>query len=326
MLGFKGMDYHFPIEERENFYYSLLRALPHYHILLKTCDRVELYYDEPGAHPPKDTLFSLIQHLFGLASGVESPLVGENYIFHQLKQAYQQAIHNKTVSKILHILFQQAFHVGKKVRQKTNISKGALSHALAAFTIVKYYFKNLQNLRVTIIGVNRINEDLLKYFHKHEVKQIYLGNRTYEKAKELALKYNAQVFSLNSLKNVLRQTDVLLTTTSAPHPIIKTSDMPENKELLIIDLAVPPDVEKEIKTRKNILYFDVHDSEKMVTQSLQTRQEEKEKALRIISEETEKFYFSLTKIKEEKGGSCGNNKGYCEEFPPLSQTGGRSFQ
>ncbi|MGC8765980.1 MAG: hypothetical protein ACP5QT_08880 [Brevinematia bacterium] len=291
MWGFDGRDYHFSISEREEFYKRIINRLPDKYVLLKTCDRVELYYDNHKDSYEND--FNIAFHLFSLASGIKSPLIGEVYILHQIKKAYEEALFNKTTSRNLNLLFQKAFNAGKKIRNETKISEGAPSHSLAAYKIIKNNFSILKDLNITIIGVNKISEDLLKYFKKCGVRQIYLGNRTYEKALEISRKYEASVFKLDELRNVLSHTDVLISATSAPHIIVKQVDIPLDKDILIIDLAVPNDVESSVKELRNVKYYDVHETERLIISSMEKREEERKKAEKLAFIETEKFLISI---------------------------------
>jgi len=293
MVTFDGKDFNHSIEEREKFFNIVMQNRPFYSILIKTCDRTEIYYE--NCHPEND--FKTVEHLFGLTSGIESPLIGETEIFNQVKNAYLKALSENRVSKLLHNLFQRAFHVGKKVRSTTKISYGAISHSYAALKIIKNYFIDLYKLNITIIGVNKLNEDVLKYFQKFGVRQIYLGNRTYEKAIELGKKYNANVFKLDKLQDILSKTDVLISATSAPHSIVKENDINPDKDMLIIDLAVPYDVDQKVRSFKNIVYFDICDVENIVKESLKFREEEKNKAKEIVLNETDKFLKNLYKGK-----------------------------
>lgn len=293
MLSFKGKDFTYSIEEREIFFNKILASLPRYYILLKTCDRVELYYEAYNHENSLSETFLTLNHLFSLVSGLKSPLLGEIYIFHQVKKAYEDAVRQGKVNKMLHLVFQKAFHVGKKVRSETGISKGAPSHSLAVYKIVKEKFSSLDSLSVAIIGVNKINEDLMKYFCKSGVKQIFLGNRTFEKAKEFSEKYNALAFRLDKLREIIKSVDVLITATSAPHFIVRKEDIETNKNLLIFDISVPRNVDPRVKEYKNISYIDIEEVEKIVSLSLMDRERESKKAEKIVTEEAEKFLKNI---------------------------------
>jgi glutamyl-tRNA reductase len=293
MVTYEGKDFNYSIEEREQFYNSILKDRPFYSIVIKTCDRTEIYYESYCS----ENDFNTVAHLFGLTSGIESPLLGETEIFNQVKCAYFKAISENRVSKLLHSLFQRSFYVGKIVRSQTKISYGAISHSYATLKIIKNYFDDFSKLNITIIGVNKLNEDVLKYFNKYGARQIYLGNRTFEKAVSLGRIYNARVFKLDNLRDILCKTDVLISATSAPHTIVREEDLNINRQMLIIDLAVPYDVDQKVRTLKNILYYDVHDLENIVKESLRSREEEKLKAKEIVLYETDKYLRNIYKGK-----------------------------
>ncbi len=293
MFLFRGVDNKFSIYERERFY----RQNHFYgnYVLIKTCARVEVYIDEKTPFDfCKDV--PIIKRLFGLCAGILSPITGETHIFNQVKNSYQDAINNKTISKNLHILFQYAFYVGKKVRTLTQINNGSPGYPLVIYKFLKEYFKNnLSNKTITIIGVNQINESLMKYLYKKGTKQIYMGNRTYEKALALSKKYNAEAFMLSNLKEVISMSDIIITATSAPHTIIKKEFVPINKNLIIIDLAFPPDVDEEVKSFKNIIYLNTQDLENRVKDEIKKKAVEVKKVEIIIDDEIEKFILKINK-------------------------------
>ncbi len=291
MIGFKGKDYNYSIEEREIFFSEISKNLPEYYVLLKTCDRIELYYENKDLDLKDEKVFKTVKHLFGLASGIESPIIGECHILSQIKEAYYKSLNEGKTTRLLNILFQKAINVGKKVRNNTKISVGSPSHSLAAFNILKKIFVSLDKLKVTILGVNHLNEELLKYFLKYGVNQIFVGNRTYEKAFHLALKYNAFAFKLDVLEDILKQTDALIVATSAPHALVKPEHI--KKEMVIIDLSSPRNVDIRVKELTGVTYFDLHDTERIIRDSMNERLKEKEKAEKIIAEEVKKFYTYL---------------------------------
>jgi len=305
MLAFEGRDYHFPLEERELFYQEIRKRLPEYHVLVHTCDRVELYYEDDSLPLKRADLFLIVYHLFGVVSGIESPIVGECHVFAQVKKAYEEAVVNHTVSKTLHQLFQRAFHVGKKIRTLTKISEGAPSHSLAAFHIVRQRYTDFHHLRITILGVNHLNEEILRYFSKYGASQIFLGNRTYEKAVVLAQKYHAYAFSLDLLGQVLPYTDVLIVATSAPHVLVKKEDIPLEKDMLIIDLSSPRNVDRGVSELPRVVYYDLHETERIIAQAMSHRLGEKQKAMAMIEEEAQRFVDTLM---ESYGGEISSGR------------------
>jgi glutamyl-tRNA reductase len=279
---FNKSDY--SLSEREHLYESLCidESLPH--VMLKTCNRVEVYWGE-GRIDEND-----MRHLFRVASGLESSLIGERAIQGQLKLAYQEASHKYKLSSQLHKLFQIAIHAGKRVRTETKISEGAMSHSQITVDILKKEKVDLQNKIVSIIGVNKLTEDILKYLVSNKAVNIFLSNRHLDKAQNLADKYNGTAVSLENKQQMLEFTDVLISATSAPHTIIKKDDIRADKDMIIFDLAFPRDVDDALRNFENIKLYDLEDIEKQTKESLNLRYKEIEFAEVIIEEEIEKLY------------------------------------
>ncbi|HCL57144.1 MAG TPA: glutamyl-tRNA reductase [Spirochaetia bacterium] len=295
MILFKGLDHSFSIEEREayqkKFFYS---SLPENYVLLKTCNRVEMYYDIPEksfSHQEPET----VRHLFRLASGLESALIGENQVMHQVKKAYREAVQEKRISSGLHILFQSALRAGKKVRTLTGIGKGAMSHSQAVVEIIKKRNLSLKDMRITMIGVHQMNRNIVRYLVKDGCQTIFLGNRTFEKSKALADELGCSAFPLNFLKNILKQTDLLITATSAPHFIVRKEDFPQNKKMIIFDLAVPRDVEEAVGSITGVELYNISEVEKKQEQNLEKRRNEIHQAEKLIQFEVSHFMKKIGK-------------------------------
>ncbi len=281
------------ITEREKFYRQVLTRLPAHYVLISTCDRVELYEDDDQKpyYPDKKTVF----HLFRLAAGLESPLLGENQILHQVKTAYLFSLARGKVSKYLNMMFQAALHTGKRVRAETGISKGAPSHSLAAVELIKKLGIDLKKCRITIIGINNLNKTILRYLMKKGAGMILVGNKTFDKANELARQMNCAAFPLSELRQTLKETDILISATSAPHLIVHEDHFPRNKKMLIIDLAVPRDVDERIANRPGIDLYNISDIERMAEQNISQRKNEIQKADNMIFESAEIFLNEIKK-------------------------------
>lgn len=262
-------------------------------VALATCNRTEIYKGD-GEIPE-----SVIRHLFRVTTGLESSLVGEKAIQGQVKEAYIRASVNK-LSTSLHKLFQQALYVGKKVRTETGINRGAVSHSQATVDLLLTLKLDIRNSFITIIGAHNMNDKILFYLTKKGARTTFIGNRTYNKAKDLAAKYDSTVFHFDHLKNILNKTDILITSTSAPHPIIKSEKFPRNRSMTIIDLAVPSDIEDEIKQFSGVRYINNTGVEKTVNQNLELRTKEIEKAQEIVESEIDLFLHKLQNNKERK--------------------------
>lgn len=183
-------------------------SLPY--IFLKTCNRSELYYGEG------DVTEEVARHLFRVVSGLESAIVGERAVQGQVKEAYYTAKDQRWLPAELHKLFQSALLVGKRVRNETEISHGAVSHSLAALEILEDEGIDLKNARITLIGVNKLTADILKFLQNKGAKMVFLANRSQIKAHYLADPLGIKVYTLDEKQAFLSHTDILISATSAP--------------------------------------------------------------------------------------------------------------
>jgi glutamyl-tRNA reductase len=271
------------LEERENLAKSIFLTPDTPHVLLKTCNRVELYWGEGEISE------DIVRHLYRVASGLESALTGERAIQGQLKNAYLEAISKYKLSPQLNRLFQTAMHTGKRARSETGISKGAVSHSQVTVDMLKKENIDLKNKIVSIIGVNKLTEDILKFLTDKQAVNIYLSNRHLEKAEELAKLYKAASMPLREKRKMLAFTDILICATSAPHIMVRREDIPAGKEMLIFDLAFPRDVEPSLGNEVGIRLFDLEDIEQFAKNNLSLRNNEIHEVEQIIEEEIDKF-------------------------------------
>lgn len=261
------------------------------YIFLKTCNRSELYY---GTGDVSD---EVARHLFRVVSGLESAIVGERAVQGQVKEAYYTAKDQRWLPAELHKLFQSALQVGKRVRNETEISHGAVSHSLAALEIIEDEKVDIKNARITIIGVNKLTADILKFLQNKGAKMVFLANRSQIKAHYLADPLGIQVYSLDEKQEFLSNTDILISATSAPHLIIHKEDIPKDKHLLAIDLAFPRDIDSRLNDLPNVHLYNIRDVEQKVRQNIEVRQTEVEKAEVIIEEEIEEMQETLERRK-----------------------------
>ena len=282
------------IGKREQFLFELKERRNGHGILLSTCNRVEWYHGQGDVSP------EIARHLFRVVSGLESSIVGETAIVNQVKTAYQDASRQKPLHKSLHKLFQTALFVGKKVRTKTGISNGAMSHSQAVVDMLLQQPANLNGLAITIIGVNKMNEKIIQFLISKGARAIFIGNRTYEKASALADKYNSKALRFEHLAETLQNTDVLISATSAPHFVIKKESFPKDKSMLIFDLAVPRDVDPAIAEMENVDYYNIETIEQEVKKNIEIREEKIFHAEVIINEELELFINNQANGKHRK--------------------------
>lgn len=280
MVKFQTINHRdYTLSERENLkdLIQIEARIPH--VYLHTCNRTEIYWGDKEI--PENTA----RHLFRVASGLESGLIGERAIQGQLKSAYQTAIRQYKLSSHLNKLFQIAMHTGKRVRTETHISEGAISHSLATIQIIKKRDIDLNRKIVGIIGVNKLTEDIFKYLKSGGASHLFLSNRNYEKALEISFKYGAEVIPFSKKRSLLKQVDILICATSAPHIIIQNNDIEKGKNMIIFDLAFPRDVDPLLKDRIGIELFNLDDIERTVQSNIHLRENEIIHAESIINEE-----------------------------------------
>ena len=269
--------------EREQFLKNL--QLPVYtpHVLLQTCDRIEIYKGEGSVSE------DIALHLFSVVSGLDSSLIGESAIQGQVKTCYLDACRKFSLSAGLHKLFQTALSVGKRVRTESAISQGAVSHSQAVIECLLHEKIPLKNALITLLGINKLNEDIIKFLQSKGAVSIFLGNRYLPKAQVLAAKYECKAFPLDNMKPFLEFTDVLITATSAPHLIVKPEHISPNQKILILDLAFPRDVDERIGQLPNVTLYNLEDIKRRVNQNRDSRRGEMTHAFQIIDEEVGKF-------------------------------------
>jgi glutamyl-tRNA reductase len=240
------------IAKREIAFAALTSNLNEPGVMLQTCNRIELYTGKGKVTA------ELAQHLFRVVSGLESNLLGETAIQGQVRNAYVEACKKYQLSASLHHLFQTALFVGKRVRNDSGISRGAMSHSQAAVEVISNSGINLNKALISLIGAHKLNEDIIRFLLAKGAETIFLANKSFEKAEPIARKYNCQVMKLDQLLEMLHFSDILISATSAPHLIVKYDDFPKEKQMLILDLAFPRDVDERIG---QLPYISLHNLE-----------------------------------------------------------------
>lgn len=238
---------------------------------------------------------SVVEHLFFVVSSLDSMVVGEPQILGQVKDAYEFFLKKGTTNTLLNELFQVSLKVGKKVRTETNIGEGAVSVPYVAVELAKKVFENLEELLVLFIGAGEMAEISLMHLKENGAKKIIVLNRTEEKAVELAEKFKGEGFSLKMKEEFLSKADLVITCTSSPEPIIKMEDFKgffkkrKYRPIIIIDMAVPGDVEKEVSQLEGCFLYNIDDLNAIAEENKKQREESIFEAERIISEEVKKF-------------------------------------
>lgn len=280
MIQYKSISHlNTSLTDREAYFRQLDRQHCGPSVFLQTCNRVELYYGDD------DVPDQVARHLFRVVCGLESAIVGERAVQGQVKEAYQEARLTQKLPAGLHKLFECALQIGKRVRNETEISHGAVSHSLAAIEIIEQQHIDLTNAHITIIGVNKLTEDIIKFLLNKGAKLVFLANRTAEKARRMAEPYGIDIFRLDQKRQFLSTTDILISATSAPHLIINREDLTPGRSLLAIDLAFPRDIDPRVGQLPGVTLFNLHDVEQRVKDNISVRGDEVKKAERLIEEE-----------------------------------------
>jgi len=236
-----------------------------------------------------------VRHVFRVASSLDSMVVGEPQILGQLKSAYREATEWRTVKVILNRLLHKTFSVAKRVRSETCIGSNAVSISYAAVELAKKIFGSLQDKRVLLIGAGEMAELAAEHLLAQGVRHMVVANRTLERAVDLAKRFRADTTPFEHILNALKNTDIVLSSTGAPEPILKYNDVRarmrerRNKPLFFIDIAVPRDIEPKINEIDNVYLYDIDDLQGVIDLNREERKKEAERAEHIIAGETLKF-------------------------------------
>jgi len=287
--------------------------------ILSTCNRTEVYaatleVDE-GLNAIRDflsrwsgvditdiknitychALYDAVRHLFRVAAGLDSMLLGETEILGQVRTAYRLACDYTATNRIVNTLFQQAITVGKRVRTETGIDQNAVSISYAAVELAKKQLGNLSSCLALIIGAGKMSELAAKHLVANGVSGIIVSNRSFDRAELLAAQIAGKAVNFNDLSKYLETADIVISCTAAPHCVLKTTEISEiigrrcGREIVMIDLAVPRDIETKVGELEGVILYDVDDLEMVVDHNMAERKQAAIKAEKIIEEELSEF-------------------------------------
>jgi len=295
-------------------------------VVLSTCNRVEIY--GRASHPEKSIedlkrfychfngvaqedvsesfyahrTVDTVKHLFAVSSSLDSMVMGEPQILGQVKTAYQKAKGYKRTGALLNQLFEKAFFVAKKVRSQTGISENAVSISFAAVELARKIFGDLTGKSVMLIGAGEMSELAARHLISYGIKTILVSNRTFERAVELANELNGNAIRFDNFVDELERTDIIISSTGAPHFIIK-KDMIEaaiskrkNQPQFFIDIAVPRDIDPDVNDIDNVYLYNIDDLQSVIDVNKKEREKEAEKAYKIIEKEVGTFVHWLDSL------------------------------
>jgi glutamyl-tRNA reductase len=295
-------------------------------VVLSTCNRTEFYVVtedsqlaiEPLFHdfygPVESSeiqhLFRLpalasIRHLFRVASGLESMVLGETEIFGQVKRAYEAATRSGTTGRILNRLFQKAFHVGKHVRSATAITRGSVSVGSVAVDLAQQIFGELEGRRIMILGAGETSERTAWSFQSRGARQLFVSNRSFERASQLAEAIGGRAIRFDDWEEEFRELDILVSSTSAPHAIVTRAKLEpmlrtrRDRPLFIIDLAMPRDVDPAVHDMDGVYVYDLDSLRAIAGRTLEARKKEAEACHDLIEKHVNDFETWLNRIADK---------------------------
>ena len=288
-------------------------------VILSTCNRIEIYaYAEKfhGAYQdirnflseishvaPEDFSDHLIglfgsdavEHLFKVSSGIDSAVIGEHEILGQVRSAWELAIEEQAVGTVLNSLFRHSLEVGKRARSETSISRNITSVSQAAVAMADKQLNGLIGKRVLVVGAGEMGEGMAKSLHAGGITELRVANRTWDRAVETAERLNGKPVRLDELPQNLTEVDLLLTSTGATAAILEYGDLDEaarqreGRELLIVDIAVPRDVDPAAAELDGVTLLDMDDLREFAEKGIRAREKEVSSVKEIINEQLERF-------------------------------------
>jgi glutamyl-tRNA reductase len=286
-------------------------------VVLSTCNRAEVYavagpegpdavgrffadYHQIPLSRLSEHLYvrrgpEVARHLFRVAAGLDSLVVGEPQILGQVKAAYATASDGGCTSAVINRLFHSAFAVGKRVRSETGIAEGAVSISYAAIALARKIFGDLTGLSVAILGAGGMAKLTGLHLRAQNVREITIASRTYRAAQSLAERLDARALPWQDMPDALAAADIVITATGASEPVLTRASVQEimrprrQRPLFIIDIAVPRDVEAGAGDLDQVFLYNIDDLQGIVKENLARRSAELERAEILVEEEVERF-------------------------------------
>ena len=274
------------VEQQGNLQDQLVKWLCDYHHLSEDEVRKSLYWHHGN---------EAVSHLMRVASGLDSLVLGEPQILGQVKKAFAESQNGQAVSGELERLFQKSFSVAKRVRTETDIGASAVSVAFAACTLARQIFESLSEVSVLLVGAGETIELVARHLHQHNVRHMMIANRTRERAHALATEVNAEVISLQDIDSRLAEADIIISSTASPLPIIgkgmveRALKARRNQPMLMVDIAVPRDIEPEVGKLANAYLYSVDDLHSIIQNNLAQRKAAAIQAETIVEQESSNF-------------------------------------
>ena len=297
--------------------------------ILSTCNRTEFYFissdtgslinwvkdkynsilkrniDFADGEPYTQQGSETIKHLFRVASGMESMMLGENQILSQVKTAHEHLLMSSGKTPLLNQLFRDAVSCGKAVRTDTDLCRGAVSISLAAVELAKRIYSSFQKQKILLVGAGESAELTAKHFQENGAAQFVIVNRSEERGKRLAEKFSAEYAELSEIPELLKQVDIVVAATHSKEYLITINQVNQAlsarqyKNLFMIDISTPRNIDTDIHKIQEVFLYDIDHLENVISENLEKRKGEIPTAELIIQEHSKKFmsWFKSLKVK-----------------------------
>ena len=293
--------------------------------ILSTCNRMEIYAIAESRHPGAREIENFIsryheidrrkiapylyryenknaaRHLFSVAGGLDSLVLGETEILGQVRSSFLESEKAQMAGATLRRFFYGALSCAQRIQRETGISKGKVSVGSVAVDFLKERLGHLYEKNILIIGSGKISELALRYIKKEKANVVFVANRTFEKARELARATGARAVRFENINHFLSKADVVISATASPHFVIKKEMLEKglSRQLLILDLALPRDVDPEVEHIENVQVFRPEDLESVIEKNRRARAGEAERAKEIIEKEIEGIWKNVSGSERE---------------------------
>jgi len=241
----------------------------------------------------------VVKQLFRVASGLDSMIVGEPQIGGQVRTAFSVAQQIGALDSFLTQLFENTMRVAKKVRTETGVGEHAVSVPYAAVELAKKIFADLHGLQVLLLGAGDMGELTAEHLHQQNVRQVFVANRSYDRAAELARRFEGQAVQFDRLEEHLAECDIVIASTAAPHFVIEPEqvtralEIRRKRNLFLIDLSVPRNINPDVARIDGAYLYNVDDLQQVADANLELRQQKARDAEQIVAKEVDAFLKRL---------------------------------
>ena len=301
-------------------------------VLVSTCNRVELYVASPlsaesavsGLQESLDRHRApamegvagwyhregraVASHLFGVASGLDSMVLGETEILGQLKRSYDVASRHGSTGRVLNPLFQSAFHAAKEIRSTTGIQRGNTSVASVAVDLAQSMCRGLEGREVMVIGAGDTSEKTARALLGRGARSLIVSNRCFDRASALAGELGGRAIRFEAWEEEFARLDIVISSTRAPHHILDRSRLERllrhrsRRPLLLIDLAVPRDIDPAVRDLEGVFLVNVDDLQEIAQGHLLARERERSRCLELVEERSLTWFAQMQRRMERMGG------------------------